>query len=73
MSEKNVTILCRMVCIIQYIVAYWPHMTSLVFVNIALLMICCRTAPSYYLNQCWYIITKVLLGLYKKKLEDSSQ
>ena len=27
--------------------------------NLAQVMVCCLTAPSHYLNQCWLIITKV--------------
>ena len=29
--------------------------------TLAQVMVCCLTAPSHYLNQCWIIISKILL------------
>ena len=30
-------------------------------------MPCCLTAPSHYLNQCWFIISEVLWGQFHRK------
>ena len=36
--------------------AIWQHISRL---TLAQIMACCLTAPSHYLNQCWFIISKM--------------
>ena len=45
--------------------------------TLAHVMVCCLTAPSHYLNQCWLIISKVLWhsseGIIMRRSEDTNQ
>ena len=50
----------------------WRSWSTLVKV-----MACCLTAPSYYLNRCWLIISKVMWhsseDIIKRRFEDTNQ
>ena len=45
--------------------------------TLAQVMACCLMAPSHYLNQCWFIISKVLWhsleGIIMRRSEDTNQ
>ena len=52
----------------------WRHRSGS---TLAQVMVCCLTAPSHYLNQCWHVISKVLRhsseGIIMRRSEDTNQ
>ena len=58
-------------CLLWHNDAIWWHRSGSISVQV---MVCCLTAPSHYMNQCWLIISEILWHstqtIFEKNVED---